>query len=193
MRPIHLSRSLTNPQHMSRLTIMFTILLFSKRSFIWQYQALMWHKHFAHMFEQVIMCRYRVEIPFAQFAMLRLSIFNTHIIYIVSLIIVDFLTIVHHKLSRSRFCILPCNPSYNHSFSWTWWLNYVLALVEKLHLVFFTYKKYFPKFSGSHVRKAQHSRQHEAQSSYFPHTKWDLFWASWFCAGWQLKAAFLYT
>ncbi len=118
MSPIQLSGPFANPQHMRRVTVIFAMRFLGQWGFIWQDKSLMRDKHLTHVLKQIIMCGYWFKISFTQLAMLRVTILHVHIIYIVTLVVVDLFPIVNHKLWTSRFCILTCNSTYYHRLFW---------------------------------------------------------------------------
>lgn len=136
MSAIKLPCSFTNPQHMSRLTIIFPMMLSGQCSLIWQYQSFMRDEHFVHMLQQIIVSSNGIKVPFTKFTMFGLTIFNTQIINIIAFIVVNLFSIMYHELRWSWFCILTSNTANNDRFSWAWWFYDTFALVEKFDLVF---------------------------------------------------------
>ena len=55
-------------------------------------------ENLAHMLKNVIMGRYCVEISITKLTMLRFSILNMQIVDIIAFIIMNFLSIMNHKL-----------------------------------------------------------------------------------------------
>ena len=151
---------------------MFPMRFSGQRSLIWQNKSLMWHKHLAHMFKQVIMCGNWVEIPLTQLAMLRVPILYVHIIHIVPLVVVDLFTIVHHELWTTRFRILTRDPTNYHCLLWARRLYYVFALCEKFNLILKVMRdQYFREFHDGHVQRVQHSPLHVTVLFYYLHIK----------------------
>lgn len=135
MCSIKLSRSFTNPQHVSRMTIIFAMMLPCQSCLIWQNQSFMRDKHVAHMLKKIIMCGDSVKVPITELAMLRLAVLQIKIINIVSLVIVNLFAIVYHELRSSRFGILACDSSDYYCLFRAGWLDDGFALVEKFHLI----------------------------------------------------------
>ena len=62
VRAIKLPGSFPDPQHMSWLTIVFSMVLSGESSFVRQNQSFMGNVHVVHVFEKIIMCGYSVKI-----------------------------------------------------------------------------------------------------------------------------------
>lgn len=145
MCTVELSRSFPNPEHMSRVAIVLSMLLSGECSFIRKNKSLMWCEHLSHVLKQIIMSTYRVKISFAKLTVLRLSALYMQTVYVISLVIVYFLAIVYHELWRARFCILTCNPSDYHWLFGARRLYYRFALVIELHFILISMNKILSK------------------------------------------------
>ncbi len=114
MRAIHLAGSFTNPQHVRGLTVVLSVNFSGQRGLIRQDESFMGYEHLVHVFQQKIMRGHRVKVSFAQLAVLRLSIFDIHIIYVVAFVVVNLFSVMDCELCTAWFSVLPSNPTNYH-------------------------------------------------------------------------------